>query len=269
MQFTQRNSEDLKGYLQTNAIGTINENIAEGSTKTTIQVNIGNLASGVVERNEELILFDTTGNVTTLTLSNQISASDTTISVNSITFDNEIPQGSLIYIAGDRLQNKIASRRLYSHQSIYLTAGTNGNDYLTAFGTSAFSVNSAAQLANGNSKPNRWSAQYGIFVAPNDCEIEKIKGTASSDAGTGDDATISVWKITPNTGTTTNVTLALIHAFSLTSQNNQNHVFDLDHEPAYDLTEGDVVFFSIRRTGEKASGVEWYADIGLTIKMHG
>ena len=94
MQFTQRNSEDLKGYLQTNAIGTINENIAEGSTKTTIQVNIGNLASGVVERNEELILFDTTGNVTTLTLSNQISASDTTISVNSITFDNEITQGS-------------------------------------------------------------------------------------------------------------------------------------------------------------------------------
>jgi hypothetical protein len=269
MQFIQDNSAALKGYLQTVSIGTVNENIAEGSAKTTIQVNIGNLASGVIEQNEEITLFDRTGNVTTLTLSNQINSGATTISFNSVTFENEIPQGSLIYIAGDRLQNKIASRRLYSHQSIYLTAGTNGNDYLTAFGTSAFSVNSAAQLANGNSKPNRWSAQYGIFIAPNDCEIEKIKGTASTDTGTGDDAIINVWKITPNTGATTNVTLALINAFTLTSQNNQNHVFDLDNEPAYDLTEGDVVLFSIRRTGEKASGKKWYADIGLTIKMHG
>tara|TARA_R110002020_G_scaffold154529_6_gene334419 strand:- start:1214 stop:2023 length:810 start_codon:yes stop_codon:yes gene_type:complete len=266
MQFIQENSTAIKGYLQTVSIGTVNENIAEGSTKTTIQVNIGNLASGILERAEEITLFDRTGNVTTLTLSSGVSAGATTISFNSLTFENEIPQGSLLYIAGDRQQNKIANRKLYAHQSLYLTAGTNGNDYLSAFGTSSFSVNSAVQLADGNSKPNRWSAQFPFFIAPSAGTLIKIKGTASSDAGTGDNATISVWKITPNTGATTNVTIGLINAFSLTSQNNQNHVFDLDLAPLTTLAEGDAIFVSIKRTGEKAGGVKWYADIGITIK---
>ena len=164
---------------------------------------------------------------------------------------------------------KASSKRLYAHQSIYLTAGTNGNDYLSAFGTSTFSVNAAAQLADGNSKPNRWGSQYGMFVAPYDCELVSAKGTASTDAGSGDDALINIWKTTPNVGTTTNLTIDLMKQFTLTSQNNQNHIFDIEATtftgPA--LTAGDIVFFSIRRTGSLAGSVKWYADIGLQIEM--
>ncbi len=259
----------LKGFFQTFAVGIINETIFEGSSKTTIQVKFENIQSGVIRSGDVLNVFDADGNITELTLTSNVTSSATTISFSSRSFDNQISVGSILYYQGARLHNKISARKLYAQQSIYLTAGTNGNDYLTAFGTSSFSVNSAVQLANGNSKPNRWGSQYGIFVAPNDCEITKIKGTASSNAGTGDDAVISVWEIAPNYGSTSNVTLNLINSFTLTSQNNQNHIFDIDNEPAHDLSEGDVVFFSIKRTGEKASGIKWYADIGLEIKMHG
>lgn len=206
-----------------------------------------------------------------LTLSSNLGNS-TTMRFNSIEVDTDIPAGSVILYSQLPRIKKINTSDLYFHQSIFLTAGTNGNDYLSAFGTSAFSVNSATTLADGNSKPNRWASQFSIFVAPNACTLKKIKGTASSDAGSGDDCVISIWTATPNIGATTNLTIDVIHQFTLTSQNNQNHVFDLDQDTGAianaSLLEGDIIFVSIRRTGTLSSGVEWYADLGFEVEMN-
>jgi hypothetical protein len=184
-------------------------------------------------------------------VSADVSATATSISVTPIEIQNEIPLYASIVVLSKEMIKKASRVALYAHQSIYLTAGTNGNDYLSAYGTSAFSVNSAVTLVNDASKPNRWGAQFGIFVAPYDCDISKIKGTCSSDAGTGDNAVINIWKTTPNTGATGNLTIELVKQFSITSQNNQNHVFDLEDSPTSgnSLSAGDVVFLSIRRSG--------------------
>ena len=196
----------------------------------------------------------------------------TTMSFRSLEVGVDIPIGSVILYSQLPRIKKINTTDLYFHQSIYLTAGTNGNDYLSAFGTSSFTVNSATTLSDGDSKPNRWASQFSIFVAPFECTIKKIKGTASSDAGSGDDCVISIWTATPNIGATTNLTIDVIHQFSLTSQNNQNHIFDLDIETGAtanaSLLEGDIVFVSIRRTGSLSSGVEWYADLGFDVEMN-
>lgn len=198
-----------------------------------------------------------------------VSSTATSISLDgSIAITNDIPQHATVIVLSKEILKRASHKSLYAHQSIYLTAGTNGNDYLSAYGTSAFSVNSATTLVNDASKPNRWGAQFGIFVAPFDCEIARIKGTCSSDAGSGDDAVINIWKTSPNTGATGNLTIQLVKQFSITSQNNQNHVFDLDDSPTTGntLSAGDIIFLSIRRTGSLSGGVEWYADIGLLIK---
>jgi len=203
-----------------------------------------------------------------LTLSSNLGNS-TTMRFNSIEIDTDIPVGSVILYAQLPRIKKINTTDLYFHQSLYLTAGTNGNDYLSAFGTSAFSVNSGTTLNDGDSKPNRWAAQFSIFIAPYECTLKKIKGWTSTDAShAGDDAVISVWTATPNAGTTTNLTIDLIHSFTVANVNNQNHLFDLEQDTTTLLAEGDIVFVSIRRTGSLHGSVKWYSDIGFDVEMN-
>ena len=243
---------------------------SSGTTgQTSLTVRAGNKT--VAKSGEKVFLFTKFSNTLyELTLTADLGKT-TTCSFSSIDFDDFVAEGSVILMKQEDMFDKVNNTDLYFHQSIYLTAGTNGNDYLSAFGTSSFTVNSATTLADGNSKPNRWASQFGIFVAPYACTLKKIKGMVSSDAGTGDDAIISIWTATPNVGSTSNLTIDLITRFSLTSQNNQNHVFDIEQDTSAladaQLAEGDFIFVSIRRTGSLRSGVEWYADLGFCVEM--
>jgi len=252
----------------------VNESLAfvsEPSSGTSSQTQLSVIAGSkiVAKTGEKVFLFTKYSNTLyELTLTADLGRT-TTCSFSSIDFDDVVPIGSVILMRQEPKFDKLNNTDLYFQQSLYLTTGTNGNDYLSAFGTSTFSVNSGAQLSDGNSKPNRWSSQFGIFVAPYSCSIKKIKGWSSSDAGSGDNAVVSVWYASPNAGTTTNITIELLKSFTLTSQNNQNHIFDIEDNPAsgYPLSEGDFVFVSIKRTGTKSGGVKWYADIGFCVEM--
>lgn len=253
--------------LKNDSLAVITEPSSGTSSQTQLAVTAGNKI--VAKTGEKVVLFTKFSNTMyELTLTSDLGRS-TTCSFSSIDFDDVVEIGSVILMRQEPKFDKINNTDLYFQQSLYLTTGTNGNDYLSAFGTSTFSVNSGAQLSDGNSKPNRWSSQFGIFVAPYSCSIKKIKGWSSSDAGSGDNAVISVWYASPNAGTTTNITIELLKSFTLTSQNNQNHIFDIEDNPAsgYTLAEGDFVFVSIKRTGTKSGGVKWYADIGFCVEM--
>ena len=254
--------------LLNNSLAVVSEDSSgDDQTITTLAVAAGSKI--VAKSGEKVLLFAKgTSSITELTLTADLGKS-TTMSFSSTTFDHDIPLGSVVLMPQEATFDKINNSDLYFHQSIYLTSGTNGNDYLSAFGTSSFTVNSGAQLADGNSKPNRWAAQFGVFVAPYACHLKKIKGMVSSDAGSGDNAVINVWTATPNTGATTNLTIDLLKSFSFTSQNNQNHVFDVEDTPTsgYPLAAGDFIFVSIKRTGSLNSGVEWYADLGFDVEM--
>ena len=241
----------------------------DNQTLTSLTVKAGNKT--VAKSGEKVMLFCRTGGIIQeLTLTADLGKT-TTMSFSSTVFDCDIPVGTVVLMPQEGMFDKVNNTDLYFHQSIYLTAGTNGNDYLSAFGTSSFTVNSATTLADGNSKPNRWASQFGIFVAPYACTLKKIKGMVSSDAGTSEGAVISIWTATPNVGATSNLTIDLIVQFTLSSQNNQNHIFDVEQDTSAladaQLAEGDFIFVSIRRTGELRSGVEWYADLGFCVEM--
>ena len=263
----------LRTYYTTlinNSLTVVNaDSLGDNQTLTSLTVTAGNKI--VAKSGEKVFLFARGGGyLTELTLTADLGKT-TTMRFNSTNFKHDIPAGSVVLMPQEVLFDKVNNTDLYFHQSIYLTAGTNGNDYLSAFGTSSFTVNSATTLADGNSKPNRWAAQFGVFVAPFACTLKKIKGMVSSDAGTGDNAVISIWTATPNLGSTSNLTIDLITSFTLTSQNSQNHVFDVEQDTSAlddaQLAEGDFIFVSIRRTGALNSGVEWYADLGFCVEM--
>ena len=182
-----------------------------------------------------------------------IESRATSISVTSFDLTTPVMNGTKIEVEDKTLLDLSLKQFAYAHQSLYLTAGTNGNDYLSAF---------------GNSKPNRWASQFSIFVAPAVCRITELVGWSSTNTAVGDDATLKVWTATPNGGGTSNLTIDLVHSYSLVSVNNQNHLFDLNAVPTtnIDLAKGDIIFVSIQRTGTKASGKSWYADLGIKIK---
>ena len=159
----------------------------------------------------------------------------TSISIVSQDITIPILAGTKIQVSDSVLLDSSLKQYAYAHQSVYLTAGTNGNDYLSAFGTSSFSVNSATTLADGNSKPNRWASQFSIFVAPTICRVDELVGWSSTDAAVGDNATLKLFTATPNGGATTNLTIDLVHSFSLVSVNNQNHLFDLTATPSTNI----------------------------------
>ena len=259
------NSNNFR-FLASNTIASVTAEKAAGATTT---LTISPVGVNILKEGDELFVVTSYGYTATITLAGSVGATDTTLRFTSVTFPFVIPVSSRIIFTGKNTITQAKSKRLYTQQSLYLTAGTNGNDYLSAFGTSTFSINSATTLADGNSKPNRWAAQFSIFVAPEDCTLERVRGWSSSDAGTGDNATIKIWNASPNANSTSNLTINLVTSFSLTSQNNQNHLFSLNTAltsgNAYDA--GDILFVSIQRSGTLASSVEWYADIGFDFKM--
>ena len=248
--------------------------------KTIFQIN-GNVSSGVTT---SLTIFEYTGDAIPsgtklliktgfgqieVTTSAVIESRATSISITSIDLPIPIATGTKIQVTDSALLNESLKQYAYAHQSLYLTTGTNGNDYLSAFGTSAFSVNSGTTLSDGDSKPNRWAAQFSFFIAPTICRVSQIVGWASTDAAhAGDDAIIKLWTATPNGGTTTNLTIDLIYSITLANVNNQNHLFDLEATPTnnIDLAKGDILFVSIQRTGTLHGSVKWYADLGIKIK---
>ena len=259
------NSNNFR-FLSSNTIASVTAEKAAGAT-TTLSITPPGI--DILKEGDEMIVVTPFGFTSTITLAGSVGSSDTTLRFSSVTFPFVIPISSRIIFTGKNTITQAKSKRLYCHQSLFLSTGTNGNDYLTAFGSSTFSVNSAATLADGNSKPNRWASQFAIFVAPEDCTLERVKGWSSSNAGSGDNATIKIWNASPNANSTSNLTINLVTSFSLTSQNNQNHLFSLNTAltSGNDFTAGDILFVSIQRSGTLASSIKWYADIGFDFKM--
>ena len=118
------------------------------STGTGVQtINIAPIGKDILFE-EDIICIKTTRASYSLTLTQDVSATATTMSVRG-DIPQSLPMFSYITMVSKGMAIKASSKRLYAHQSIYLTAGTNGNDYLSAFGTSTFSVNAAAQIVTG------------------------------------------------------------------------------------------------------------------------
>jgi hypothetical protein len=253
-------------FLQSNTITVVTTEQAAGAATQLVIAPVG---SAILKPGDEVLVVTPYGYMAPLTLDTATSATATALRFSSFTFPFVIPVSSRIIYTGKNIITQAKTKHFYAQQPIHLStsASTNGNDYLSQYGNNRYSINTAAVLANGDSKPNRWASQYQIFTAPEACTLQKIKGYATTNAGSGDNATISVWKTSPNEDATGNLTITLIKAFALTSQNDQNHLFDLEDSPSSDndLAEGDIIFVSIKRTGSPVSGKVWYASVGCDI----
>ena len=255
----------VKNFLYNDvlAVVTLASNISSGITQTITGLTIAANTSAVAFSGEKVKLV-VLGSDTVYDLTLTADIQSTTLRFSSIQINDDIPVGSFVMLDRQTKYDKLNQKLINFHQSIFAnaTSSTNGNDYLSAFGNATFNVNASAVLADGNSKPNRWASQFSIYVASQACTLTNIKGFASSNAATSDNAKIKIFKTNPNEGATGNLTISLLNTFELTSQNNQNYIFDLEATDEHSLVEGDCIFCSIQRFGEITStSTKWYADL--------
>ena len=245
---------------------TTTSTVKEGATSLT--VDSGNKI--VAKSGEKVFLYTKFSNdLYLLTLTADLGTS-TTCSFSATDFQDFIPEGSVVLMPQEGMFDKVNNTDLYFHQSICSVDATT-NDFLSAYGSNAFTVDAGLILTDGATRRNLFSAHYSCFVAPYACTLKKIKGWANSNAGASEGAVITVWTATPNSNSSSDLTIDLVHAFTLTSQNDSTYVFDLEQDTSAladaQLAEGDIIFVSIRRTGSRLGRANWYAQIGFDAEM--
>ena len=146
--YDNRNLKKQKTILQVSA------NVNPG---TVTSISVVQYEGDVIPSGTPLIIHTGFGPVP-VTTNAIIESRATSISIASTDIASPIIAGNKIMVTDLTLLDQSLKQYAYVQQSVYLTTGTNGNDYLSAFGTSSFTVNSATTLSDGNSKPNRWAS---------------------------------------------------------------------------------------------------------------
>lgn len=135
------NSSTYNTTLVNSALAVVTATSSGVTGQTSLTVNARNKV--VAKSGEKVFLFTKFSNTLyELTLTADLGKT-TSCSFSSIDFIDKVPVGSVILMPQEGFFDKINNTDLYFHQSLYLTSGTNGNDYLSAFGSNQFSVNSA------------------------------------------------------------------------------------------------------------------------------
>lgn len=202
-----------------------------------------------------------------LTLTADLNESSTRVEFSSVIFDTMIPEGSIIIQSNLDKWESIFRKRINTHIHCYFTGSNNTNDYLPNFSQFNFNVNAGTILADGNSKPNRWTSQFGVFQIPDRgvTKIEKILYSFSTNGGTGHDFTFTLWEMPIDTNGSSNQAINLIDSQDFTSQNNQNYVFYREFDTETTLAQGGAIIFpSIRRRNSTTStSKKFYGDVEI------
>ena len=214
-----------------------------------------------------------TGNMWTAQLNDDADIGDTTLSLNrtagsrfKLNNITPIPKGSMVFIKNIEMLKKANKKYFNTHIHCYMTGNTHGNDILPNLSQWNFNVNAGSILADGDSKPNRWASQFATFVTPtsNGTTVEKIIYNMSTNGNTGHDFEFSIWKMPTDKNGSSSQTISLVDSFACTSQNNQNYVFHREFDLSESLSAGDVLFPSIKKTGDTAtSSDKFYGDIEI------
>jgi hypothetical protein len=206
-----------------------------------------------------------TGQPIQITLNGNVNFNSNRLTFASTTVSQLIPAGSIVILDREYKYDSLFRKRVNAHCHCYMTDNTHGNDVLPNFSQWNFNINAGAVLSDGDSKPNRWTSQYGFFIAPTGgAIIEKIIYNFSTNATTGHNFTFSLWDMPTDANDSKNQTISLIDKLEATSQNDQNYVFNRVYTTPYTLDEGNVIFPTIKKTGEYASSSDkFYGDVEI------
>lgn len=255
----------IKGWIlnqiRFNALGTLSSDTS--GTKTAIAINAYD-GPTIKTGRRLLIQSAATGYIQPVVLAAALKSTATSLSIVSTDLGT-IQDKSTFFLTSKELM-EATTQHDSVHIHMYHTGGNNTNDYLPNFSQWNFNVNAGAILASGNSKPNRWVSQYGVYTAQEDCVIESVKGYFSTNGGADDNLAFTLWTKPPDVDGTANTNIDLVEAWSMRSQNNQNHIFEIVLTTPYEMSAGDVIIPTVKREGSSiTSSSKLYGDIEISI----
>ena len=220
-----------------------------------------------VDTTQAIAVFKSDGKTTTLG-GNLIfegatpDANETTFSITDPTADRTITVPD-----ADVDLTKVNFTHETIHMHFYHTGGANSNDYITNFSHYNFNVNTTVALTDGVSKPNRWAATYGIWIAMEDCTVTAARGHFSTDGGANDDGVFQLWTKPVTAGGTTATNIDLEDTWSMSSQNDQDHVFVHTLTSTFTMSAGEVLIPTFKRAGSSITSTsKWYGDVAIRVK---
>jgi len=209
----------------------------------------------------------------TLTLSTNLDAGDTAINFNNFTPTFDLPAKTGLFFNSANALSFENKRFFVEHIHMFETGQTHGNDLLINSqepGGGKYNHNSGASLTSGSSYSNNWGSKFSVMNVPSfKCKLERVIYRCSSDGGTGEDWTISLWEKPVNNNSSTATQINLIKDEEFISQNDSNYVHHVEDFIDFGLTEGAAIIPSFKKSGvTKVSSTKHYADITLIFSYY-
>jgi hypothetical protein len=130
-------------------------------------------------------------------------------------------------------------------------------------------------LTDSTSYANNFASSFSVMNVPSFKPVlERIIYTTSSDGGTNEDWTLSVWKQSinknSNTAPTINITtINIIDSQEFIAQNDSNYVHYVENFVADRLTEDSAIILSFKKSGSsKVSSTKHYGQITLIFSYY-
>ena len=224
--------------------------ISSGSTNT--RITIYPYAGPFIPKGARVLVKPRfTNNTIAVTLEDDLDTADTTIVTESFVPSFDIPAKTNIYFNNFDLVS-FANKRFYTKSfQIFETGNSHGNDLLLdPSAPSQFTINSGVTLTDSTAYANNFASSFSVMNVPSFKPVlERIIYTTSSDGGTNEDWTLSVWKQSINKNSNTAPTINIIDSQEFIAQNDSNYVHYVENFVADRLTEDSAIILSFKKSG--------------------
>lgn len=232
-------------------------------------VPIKAIGDNLIKKGEGIVIVTPHGMQIKSNVTADVSDTATSISIDRVTPNYVVPIGSIIMYDGPEVAKKIIKKDVILHLTAYQAGGNNGKDFLPNYSQDNYNVNTNVVLADGNSKPNKWGAEFSRFIAPADCTIKSVKGYATTNGGSNEQLYVSLWGKEVLIGSSSNTNVSEVISEQVVGGETENDVKEFSvSDVDYTLQEGYVLIPTIRRAGTLASGVKWYVNMTITVQYN-
>lgn len=205
----------------------------------------------------------------TLTLDEDLSPTQTSISVASYNLTEEIKDETNIFVnLQDGVDNKYR-RYTTTHLNMNFNSHQkNLNDFLGTITQGTFTTDSGSILATGTNKGNSWGGRYGMLIPMGlDFRIHQIKANIVNNFPADTVLTLSFWKKPFDVDGSSNSTVTEVAQQTFDGKASFNYGLQFDSGDislnANSLLTDDVLIPTIRQSKTQTSTKNFYADIEI------
>lgn len=259
-------------YVERGQLALAQSSVAISNGSTNGRITINTYAGPFIPKGARLLVKPRyTNNVIAVTLLDDLDTGDTTIVTENFVPSFDIPAKTSVFFNNADLVS-FANKRFYTKSfQIFESGNTHGNDLLLdPTSPSQFTINSGVTLTDSTAYANNFASNFSVMNVPSFKPLlERIIYTTSSDGGTNEDWTLSIWKQNINKNSNTAPNINLIDSEEFIAQNDANYVHFVENFVNETLTEDSAIILSFKKSGtSKVSSTKHYGQITLIFSYY-